>query len=208
MNTKPNIHLVHGDLPDGLTFPNGMVAVDTETTGLNVTEDKLCLCQVGDGQGNAWLVKFDGDYSAPNLKALLANPRLLKLFHFARFDVAILQHNLGVEVTPVFCSKIASKLLRTDGQKHNLRTLVQEYCGVTLDKSEQMSDWSLPELSESQQHYAASDVLYLHTIFEKMADQLMQANLNHILGESLKFLSTRVEMDLRGLPEGDVFSHK
>lgn len=208
LQPAPRVLVVQDDLPDGVTFPNGMVAIDTETTGLAVTKDKLCLCQVGDGLGNVWLIQFKNGYEAPNLKALMVNPRVVKLFHFARFDVAILQHNLQVQVAPFFCTKVASKLIYAADARHNLRSLVERYCGVILDKSEQMSDWTVAELSASQQAYAASDVLYLHAIFNTMRDELASKNLNHMMSECLAFLATRVEMDLRGMPEGDVFAHK
>lgn len=205
----PNIVLVHEDLPPGLTFSSGMVALDTETTGLSLQTDRLCLCQVGDGEGNAWLVKFSGEsYNAPNLKRLLEDPRLVKLFHFARFDVAILQKFLNVpDINPVFCTKIASKLVRPNTGKHNLRTLVQQFAGVELDKTEQMSNWAAETLTESQMAYAASDVLYLHKLYEGLTAMLAEQNLNHVMDQALKFLPTRVEMDLRGMPEGDLFSH-
>ncbi|MFO0500264.1 MAG: ribonuclease D [Pseudomonadota bacterium] len=209
----PTIHLVENDLPNGITFASGAVAIDTETTGLSLETDKLCLVQVGDGEGNAWLVKFDvaggsPNYSAPNLRAVLENPRLTKLFHFARFDLAMLQKHLGLsDIGPVFCSKIASKLVRPNEGKHNLRTLVQQYVGIELDKTEQLSNWAAPELSESQQAYAASDVLYLHILMEKLTAQAAEHNLTHVLDQALRFLPTRVEMDLRGLPESDLFSH-
>lgn len=205
----PNIQLVHNDLPAGLVFPNGMVAVDTETTGLSLQTDRLCLVQVGDGEGNVWLVKFDGsDYAAPNLKAALQNPRLTKLFHFARFDLAMLRKWLDLPaVEPFFCTKIASKLVRHTEGKHNLRTLCQLYLQVELDKTEQISNWAAPELSESQIAYAASDVLYLHRLYAILADMLAEKNLNHAMQQALAFLPTRVELDLRGFPEGDLFSH-
>ncbi len=209
----PTIHLVENDLPNGITFASGAVAIDTETTGLSLETDKLCLVQVGDGEGNAWLVKFDvaggsPNYSAPSLRAVLENPRLTKLFHFARFDLAMLQKHLGLsDIGPVFCSKIASKLVRSNEGKHNLRTLVQQYVGIELDKTEQLSNWAAPELSESQQAYAASDVLYLHILMEKLTAQAAEHNLTHVLDQALRFLPTRVEMDLRGLPESDLFSH-
>ncbi|NBV54598.1 MAG: ribonuclease D [Proteobacteria bacterium] len=205
----PNIILVHADLPANLPFPTGMVAIDTETTGLSLQTDKLCLAQVSDGMGNVWLVKFDGqNYAAPNLKAMLQNPRLTKLFHFARFDLAMLQKHLSLpEITPTFCTKIASKLVRPTEGKHNLRTLVELYCGVLLDKGEQMSNWAAEELTESQKQYAASDVLYLHQIHQKLTEQLTEKNLNHTMHQALQFLPTRVQMDLLGLPETDLFSH-
>ena len=212
----PVVQVVQDDLPDGVVFASGMVAIDTETTGLQVTKDKLCVCQVGDGAGRVWLVQFRKGYEAPNLKKLMADTRVVKLFHFARFDIAVLQHNLGVKVGPFFCTKIASKLLAgargeeqaAEKPKHNLRGLVLKYCGGELDKTEQMSNWDVDVLTESQKAYAASDVLYLHTIHDVMRDELAERDLNHMMSEALAFLPTRVEMDIRGMPEGDIFAHK
>ena len=208
---QPTIQLVMNDLPAGASFPLGAAAIDTETTGLSLVTDKLCLVQVGDGQGNVWLIKFDvsnPDYRAPNLRALLENPRITKLFHFARFDLAMLSKHLQVaDIGPLYCTKIASKLARPTATKHNLRSLVLEYLGIELDKTEQMSNWAAPELSESQQAYAASDVLYLHALMEKLNATIAEANLNATLTQALRFLPTRVEMDLRGLPETDLFAH-
>lgn len=208
---SPTIHVVLNDLPSNLTFPNGMVALDTETTGLSLVTDKLCLVQVGNGEGEVWLVKFDltnPNYTAPNLRAVLENPRLTKLFHYARFDLAMLQKHLGLDdIGPVFCTKLASKLVRPNASKHNLRALVAEYAGVELDKSEQMSNWAAPELTASQQAYAASDVLYLHTLTAKLTEELATQNLNHAYSQALQFLATRVALDLRGHPETDLFAH-
>lgn len=206
----PSIHLCHHDLPDNLSFPNGMVAIDTETNqSVDPVNAKMLLAQVGDGLGNAWLVKFDGNnYAAPNLKKLLLNPAITKLFHFARFDLAMLQRHLQTgPITSVFCTKIASRLVRPGAGKHNLRTLVIEYAGITLDKGEQMSDWAAPELTESQKAYAASDVLYLHTLHEKLSTELAAKDLTEVNDAALRFLATRVDMDLAGLPEADLFSH-
>lgn len=209
MSQAPNIQVCHNDLPSGLSFPNGMVAIDTETTGLSLQTDRLCLAQVGDGEGNVWLVKFDGtDYSAPNLRAVLENPRLTKLFHFARFDLAMLQKWLGLpEIHPAFCTKIASKLTQPGPGKHSLRTLCQQFLGVELDKTEQISNWAAPELTESQITYAASDVLYLHQLYTIMAEKLTEQSLNLAMHNALIFLATRVDLDLRGYPETDLFSH-
>ncbi len=205
----PTITLVHNDLPAGLTFPNGMVAIDTETTGLSLVTDRLCLAQVGDGNGNVWLVKFDGsDYSAPNLRKLLEDPRIIKLFHFARFDLAMLQKWLGLpDIHPCFCTKIASKLTQPGPGKHNLRNLCQTFLGVELDKTEQMSNWAAEELTESQMNYAASDVLYLHELYQILTDKLTEMGLNSAMHTALTFLATRVELDLKGYPETDLFSH-
>ena len=211
--SAPSITVCQNDLPAGLTFPSGMVAIDTESTGLNVRADPLCLVQVGDGEGRAWLIQFPrrgqpDAYAAPNLRAVLENPRLTKLFHYARYDLAQLQRNLDLpEITPIFCTKLASKLLRPDEGKHNLRTLVQRYAGVTLDKTEQMSDWTVPELSASQQAYAASDVLYLHQLYAGLSVELAEAGLNHTMQAALNFLATRVTLDLAGFPESDLFAH-
>lgn len=204
--------LVQNDLPDGIDFEGGMVAVDTETTGLDVRKDTLCLVQVGDGRGNAWLVKFDAaapDYSAPNLRAVLEDPRLVKLFHYARFDVAVLQRALGLgELGPVLCTKIASRLCRPEDAKHNLRALAEEACGVLLDKGEQMSNWAAPTLTESQQAYAANDVLYLHQIWGHLEEKIKEQGRQHWLAQALRWLPVRVEMDLAGaLEDVDIFSH-
>lgn len=207
--TSSTIVLCHNDLPAGLDFPNGMVAIDTETTGLSLVTDRLCLAQVGDGLGNVWLVKFDGhDYSAPNLRAVLENPRLTKLFHFARFDLAMLQKWLGLsEIHPVFCTKIASKLTQPGPGKHSLRTLCHEFLGIELDKTEQISNWAADVLTESQMTYAASDVLYLHQLTVIMMDKLAELSLNLAMHNALIFLATRVDLDLKGYPETDLFSH-
>ncbi len=215
-NSHPrNVVLVHDDLPAGLTFPGNVVAIDTETTGLSLFTDKLCLCQVGDNRGNVWLVKFDitrgpdAYKHCPNLKALLQDAAITKLFHYARFDLAMLQKNLDLPaITPMFCTKIASKLVRPDEGKHNLRTLAYHYLGVTLDKSEQLSNWAAPELTESQMAYAASDVLYLAGLHEKLVAELAAANRSAFMDAALAYLPTRVDMDLADLlPETDVFSH-
>lgn len=197
------------DLPSGLNFGTA-IAVDTETTGLDVRTVQLCLVQVADGKGNVWLVKFDGtDYSAPNLRKVLEDENVVKLFHFARFDLAMLQRALGIPlVAPSFCTKIASKLLRQDTARHNLRTLVKDYLDVTLDKTEQLSDWTVPVLSESQKHYAASDVIHLHALHQKMVAALAEAGLQGVMEKALVFLPARVELDLLGHPENDLFAHK
>jgi ribonuclease D len=205
--SEPKITLIHDDLPSGLTFPDGLAAIDTETTGLSVTKDKLCLVQVGDSQGNVWLVKLGDDYSAPNLKALLADPKVLKIFHFARFDLAQLQRHLGVRTAPMFCTKIGHKLLYPEGKKHNLRALVLEYCGDELDKAEQLSNWAAPELTASQQKYAALDVFYLTRIWTAMREELQAANRNEWMLAALDYLPVRVDMDLAGFNEDDLFAH-
>ncbi len=166
--TAPKIKLHKGDLPAGLTFPNG-VAIDTETLGLNPHRDRLCLVQLSSGDGTAHLVQFDGkDYGAPRLKALLADPKVLKIFHFARFDIAVLQQYLGVATTPIYCTKIASKLSRTYTDRHGLKDLVGELLGIELSKQQQSSDWGAAKLSDSQMSYAANDVLHLHALKTKL----------------------------------------
>ncbi|HEX2859885.1 MAG TPA: ribonuclease H-like domain-containing protein [Alphaproteobacteria bacterium] len=205
--SEPKITLVANDLPSGITFADGLVAVDTETTGLSVTADKLCLVQVGDSAGNVWLVKLTDDYSAPNLKRVLADPKLLKIFHFARFDLAQLQRHLGVRTAPFFCTKIAHKLLHAEAKKHNLRALVREYAGAELDKAEQMSNWAAPTLTDSQQKYAALDVFHLAKIWQALSEELQQQNKNEWMQAALDYLPVRVDMDLASQPEDDLFAH-
>ncbi len=161
-----------GDLPDNLNLGD-MVAVDSETMGLNPHRDRLCVVQLSSGDGNAHLVKFDGrSYNAPNLKSLMADPKVIKIFHFARFDIAALSHYLDVQVAPVYCTKIASKLARTYTDRHGLKDLCRELAEIDLDKQQQSSDWGAPVLSEAQKKYAASDVLYLHQLKEKLDTML------------------------------------
>jgi len=199
------IHI--GDLPDGLSF-GASVAVDSETMGLNPLRDRLCVVQLSDGNGDAHLVKFEqGRYAAPNLKALLTNPDVLKIFHFARFDIAVMKQYLGVDTAPLYCTKIASKLVRTYTDRHGLKDLCQELAGVTLDKQQQSSDWGAAEISDAQQTYAASDVLYLHNIKEKLDMMLTREARTHIAAAAFKFLPTRADMDLAGYGEMDIFSH-
>ena len=197
------------DLPADAKFPNGMAAVDTETLGLNLHRDRLCVCQIGDGEGNVWLVKFDGtDYSAPNLKAMLADPRILKIFHYARFDLASLYKYIGQMPTPAYCTKIASKLTRTYTEKHGLKSIVTELLGEDMDKTEQSSDWAAAKLSEAQKHYAASDVIYLHQLKAVLDEKLKDRNRMQLAQNCFDFLPTRVELDLAGWEETDIFAHR
>lgn len=197
-----------GDLPEDATFPNGMAAVDCEMMGLNIHRDRLCLVQVSDGEGNVWLVKFDGvNWEAPNLKKLLTDSRTLKIFHYGRKDLVVLHHYLGVMTTPVYDTKIASKFARTYTDRHGLKGIVREYLGIELDKSITSTNWGAPELSEAQKKYAAEDVVHLHELKTFLDDQLKQENRLHLAQMCFDFLPTRVEIDLAGWEEIDVFSH-
>ena len=201
------IHLHHNDLPSDVTF-SGSVAVDSETLGLNPLRDRLCVVQLSAGDGDAHLVVFDGkDYSAPNLKALLADESVLKIFHFARFDIAVFRHWLGVVTTPIYCTKIASKLARTYTDRHGLKDVVREMCGVELSKQQQSSDWGAETLSEAQQAYAASDVLHLHEAKAKLDGMLAREGRSAIATACFEFLPVRAALDLSGWGETDIFAH-
>ena len=205
-----NVNIIEcmGDLPDGITFPNGMAAVDCEMMGLNVHRDRLCLVQVGDGEGNVWLIKFDGqNWDAPNLKSLLTDPRTLKLFHYGRKDLVVLQHYLNVMTMPVYDTKIASKFARTYTDRHGLKGVIREYLGVELDKSITSTNWGAPELSDAQKKYAAEDVIYLHQLKEHLDAQLKQQNRLHLAQMCFEFLPARVEIDIAGWEDIDIFSH-
>jgi ribonuclease D len=204
--TKASIHLHKGDLPAGLDFGKS-VAVDTETLGLNVNRDRLCLIQLSAGDGSAHLVQFDGVYDAPRLKALLTDPDVLKIFHYARFDIAVLQKYLGVETAPLYCTKIASKLVRTYTDRHGLKDLAGELLGVEISKQQQSSDWAAKELSQQQLAYAASDVLHLHALKEKLDAMLERDNRREFADAAFKFLPVRARLDIAGFGEDDIFSH-
>jgi ribonuclease D len=204
---NPSIHLHNGDLPAGVDFKKS-VAVDTETLGLNIARDRLCLVQLSAGDGTAHLVQFDGsDYSAPRLKALLADPAITKIFHFARFDIAVLQKNLGVMPAPIYCTKIASKLVRTYTDRHGLKDLVGELLGIELSKQQQSSDWASKELSQQQQAYAATDVLHLHALKERLDAMLARENRREFADAAFGFLPVRARLDLAGFGEDDIFAH-
>ena len=196
------IHLYHGDLPDSLDL-GAVVAVDGEMMGLNPFRDRLCLVQLSSGDGNAHLVKFDGkDYSAPNLKKLLANPDVVKIFHVARTDVAVMRHWLGVRVAPVFCTKVASRLCRTYTERHSMKDLIRDVLGVEFNKgAQQTSDWGAPELTPEQQSYAADDVLYLHALRDKLTAMLEREGRLQLAEECFNFIPTRAELDLGGWAE-------
>ncbi|MEM8772386.1 MAG: ribonuclease D [Pseudomonadota bacterium] len=200
-------HLHKGDLPDGLDF-GASVAVDSETMGLNPHRDALCVVQLSSGDGDAHLVQLDrSGYDAPNLKALLGDPATLKIFHFARFDVAAFQHWLGVETTPIYCTKIASRLCRTYTDRHGLKDLSRELIGVEMSKQQQSSDWGADSLSPAQIEYAASDVLHLHALKEKLDPMLEREGRTEIAQACFEFLPTRARLDLVGWPEIDIFAH-
>jgi ribonuclease D len=200
-------HLHRGDLPSGLSFGSA-VAVDTETMGLDPLRDRLCLVQLSAGDGTAHLVQFEqGKYDAPRLKALLADPKVLKLFHFARFDLAMLKRYLGINATPVYCTKVASKLARTFTDRHGLKDLCREILGVELSKQQQTSDWGAAKLSEEQLRYAASDVEYLHALKAKLDEMLAREGRTELAKASFAFLPLRAELDLAGFPGPDLFEH-
>jgi ribonuclease D len=197
------------DLPAGVLAP-GPIAVDTETMGLITARDRLCVVQISDGKGDEHLVRFANGsrYDAPNLKEELADPTRIKLFHFARFDLAAIQHYLGVMATPVFCTKIASKLTRTYTDRHGLKNLVNEMLGAEISKQQQSSDWGAPELTEAQRDYAASDVRFLHRLHEQFVDLLAREGRTEIAEACFAFLPTRARLDLAGWADRDIFSHE
>jgi ribonuclease D len=201
------VKLYRGDLP--ADFDAGTsIAIDTETLGLKPGRDKLCLVQISTGDGNAVLVQIDRDtFAAPNLKALLANPAVTKIFHFARFDVAVLKHYLGVDTYPLYCTKIASKLVRTYTDRHGLKDLIKELLGVELNKQQQSSDWGSHVLSEAQKQYAALDVVYLHEVKSRLDQMLEREGRSAIAKSCFDFIPTRAALDLNGWAEEDVFSH-
>ncbi|GDX38772.1 3'-5' exonuclease [Methylocystaceae bacterium] len=202
------IRLHQGDLPNGSPL-SPIVAIDTETLGLNPHRDRLCLVQLSWGNGDADLVQImKGQTQAPNLQKLLGDHSVLKLFHFARFDMAILAKTFGITPAPVYCTKIASKLCRTYTDRHGLKDLVRELLGVEISKQQQSSDWGAAILSEAQQNYAASDVLYLHQLKERLDVMLAREGRMALAGSCFSFLSTRIELDLAGWPDIDIFSHE
>src|ERR1700742_2676924 len=201
------IHLHKGDLPDGLNL-GPLVAIDTETLGLNPNRDRLCLAQLSAGDGVCHAVQFAADqYAAPNLKQLLADAKVTKLFHFALFDIAVFGRYLGVDCKPVYCTKIASKLVRTYTDRHGLKDLVRELLGVEISKEQQSSDWGAATLSEKQLAYAASDVAHLHQLKTILDTMLARENRTHLAKACFDFLPTRAELDLAGWEEVDIFAH-
>lgn len=201
------IHFHRGDLPDGYEAGSS-VAIDTETLGLNPHRDRLCVVQLSRGDGTADVVQIlKGGERPKNLIRLLEDPAVLKLFHFARFDVAVLRHAFGVVTTPVYCTKIASKLTRTYTDRHGLKDLVRELLGVELSKQQQSSDWGADTLSEAQLAYAASDVLHLHALHAKLEAMLAREGRGDLARACFKFLPYRAELDLAGWSETDIFAH-
>lgn len=201
------IYLHKGDLPDDIDL-GPSIAIDSETMGLDPHRDRLCLVQLSSGDGDAHLVQFErGKYDAPNLVRQLADPARLKIFHFGRFDIAVLRKYLGVECSPVYCTKIASRLVRTYTDRHGLKNLCQELLKIDLSKQQQSSDWGAATLTAAQQEYAASDVLYLHQLVEELDKRLTREGRTYLAAECFKFLETRAELDLVGWNETDIFSH-
>lgn len=199
----------HGDLPDLNAYRTASaVAVDSETLGLNPQRDRLCVVQLSPGDGSADVVQIArGQADAPNLAELLTEPSKPKIFHFARFDVAVLKHYLGIEVRPVWCTKIASKLVRTYTDRHGLKDITRELLGVELSKQQQSSDWAAETLSDAQLSYAASDVLHLHALKEQLELMLQREERSHIAKACFDFLPMRAELDLKGWEETDIFAH-
>lgn len=200
-------HLHHRDLPDGLDL-GPVVAIDTETMGLVPHRDRLCVVQLSAGDGDAHVVKIaQGQDSAPNLERLLSDQNVLKLFHFGRFDIAVMEHAFGVRTAPVYCTKIASKLVRTYTDRHGLKALLHEVLGVDVSKQQQSSDWGAAELSDAQIEYAASDVLYLHRLRDELNTRLAREGRTELAQSCFDFLPTRASLDLQGWPEVDIFHH-
>jgi ribonuclease D len=203
------IHFHEEDLPGGTQFADGPIAVDTEAMGLVAGRDRLCLVQLSDGNGDEHLVRFgpNSDYSAPNLKALLGDPQRLKLYHFARFDIGIMRAYLGIMAAPLYCTRTASRLVRTYTDRHGLKDLVRELLCVEISKQQQTSDWGAPELSDAQREYAASDVRFLHQLKEKLDERLVRENRMELAQACFDFLPHRAMLDLAGWPDQDIFAH-
>ncbi len=200
-------YLHKGDLPDGLDF-GASVAVDSETMGLRLGRDPLCVVQLSAGDGHAHLVQLDREtYDAPNLKALLTNPAVLKIFHFGRFDIAMFALHLQVDTTPVYCTKIASRLARTYTDRHGLKDVTKELLGIDISKAQQSSDWGQPNLSAEQQAYAASDVLNLHALKTRLDAMLLREGRHHLAQACFDFLPARARLDLAGWEDADIFAH-
>jgi ribonuclease D len=201
------IYLHEGDLPRDVFAP-GPIAVDSETLGLNPLRDRLCLLQLADGQGDEHLVRFEaGKYDAPVLRGVLADPNRIKLFHFARFDLAVIKHYLGVDATPVFCTKIASKLVRTYTDRHGLKDLLKESVGVDISKQQQSSDWGADTLTAEQMDYAAADVLHLHKLKAEMDRLLAREKRAGLASACFAFLPDRAALDVAGWADEDIFAH-
>ncbi|NNK46048.1 MAG: ribonuclease D [Altererythrobacter sp.] len=203
------VHFHEEDLPAGVLAGDAPLAVDTETMGLITHRDRLCVVQISDGSSDEHLVRFgpDSSYDAPNLKALLADESRIKLYHFARFDLAAIEHYLGVVAAPVFCTKIASKLVRTYTDRHGLKNLVDEVLHENLSKQQQSSDWGGPNLNDAQREYAASDVRYLHRLRDELIKRLEREGRLDIAQACFEFLPTRARLDIAGWPDHDIFSH-
>ena len=203
------VHFHEEDLPEGVTFADGPIAVDTEAMGLNPHRDRLCLVQLADGKGDEHLVRFSkgSDYSAPRLKALLADPNRLKLYHFARFDIGIMQAYLGIMAAPLYCTRTASRIARTYTDRHGLKDLVKELIGQEISKQQQTSDWGAPELSDAQRDYAASDVRFLHELKAKLDERLAREGRAELAQACFDFLPARALLDLAGWAEQDILAH-
>ena len=202
------VHFHEEDLPAGVLAP-GPIAIDTETMGLVTPRDRLCVVQVSDGQGDEHLVRFgvNSRYDAPNLKAVLADPARVKLYHVARFDLAAIEYYLGIVAAPVFCTKIASKLTRTYTDRHGLKQLVSELLGEDISKQQQSSDWGAPVLNDAQRDYAASDVRYLHRLVAVFEERLAREGRRGIAQACFDFLPTRARLDIAGWADQDIFTH-
>lgn len=203
------VHLHEEDLPAGVFAEGADIAVDTETMGLLTPRDRLCVVQLSDGGPDEHLVRFSpgSDYAAPNLRALLADPGRVKLYHFGRFDLAAIKHYLGVDATPVYCTKIASRLVRTYTDRHGLKELVRELLQTDISKAQQSSDWGGPVLSDAQKDYAASDVRYLHRLRDELDRRLAREGRAELARACFDFLPHRAALDLAGWPETDIFAH-
>ena len=203
------VHFHEEDLPADVFAAGASVAVDTETMGLITPRDRLCVVQISDGGGDEHLVRFSpgSDYAAPNLRAVLGDPNRLKLYHFARFDLAAIRHYLNTVAAPVYCTKIASRLIRTYTDRHGLKELVRELLGQEVSKVQQSSDWGAPDLSDAQKDYAASDVRFLHQMKEKLDERLIREGRMQLAQACFDFLPARAELDLAGWPEIDIFAH-
>ena len=204
-----SVHFHEEDLPGDVVFADGPIAIDTEAMGLHPSRDRLCLVQISDGKDDEHLVRFSpgSDYAAPNLKALLADPTRLKLYHFARFDLAIMQAYLGVMAGPAYCTRTASRLVRTYTDRHGLKELVKEMLTTDISKQQQTSDWGGPELNDAQRDYAASDVRYLHALKDKLDVRLAREKRTELAQACFDFLPTRAMLDLAGWAEQDIFAH-